>query len=62
VVQFSEEDKETTWDNDQARGSFEDLGIEMEPGTAPGTLAIPAEQNCGVIFGVLRVGVTMVAT
>jgi catechol 2,3-dioxygenase-like lactoylglutathione lyase family enzyme len=37
-------------DLDQARSYFRDRGVELEPGTAPDALAIPAEQNRGVIF------------
>ncbi len=34
----------------RARRHFEHRGVEMEPGTAPDTWAIPAAQNRGVIF------------
>ena len=37
-------------DLDHARTYFRERGIELVPGTAPDTLAIPAEQNRGVIF------------
>jgi hypothetical protein len=37
-------------DVDGARTYFSARGIELVPGTAPHALAIPAEQNCGVIF------------
>jgi catechol 2,3-dioxygenase-like lactoylglutathione lyase family enzyme len=37
-------------DLEQARGYLRDRGFEVGPGTAPDTLAIPAEQNLGVIF------------
>ena len=37
-------------DLDAARRYFEGRGVEMVPGTAPDTLAIPADQNRGVIF------------
>ena len=37
-------------DLDQARRHFRDRGVEMVPGTAPDTWAIPAAQNLGVIF------------
>jgi hypothetical protein len=37
-------------DLDRARAYFRERGIELVPGTAPDTLAIPARQNRGVIF------------
>jgi hypothetical protein len=37
-------------DLDRARTYFASRGIELGPGTAPDTFAIPAEQNRGVIF------------
>jgi hypothetical protein len=37
-------------DLDVARRYFEDRGVEMVSGAAPDTLAIPADQNRGVIF------------
>ena len=37
-------------DLDHARSYFAERGIELVPGTAPDTLAIPAEQHRGVIF------------
>jgi hypothetical protein len=37
-------------DLDRARAHFVERGIEVVTGTAPGTFAIPAEQNRGVIF------------
>jgi hypothetical protein len=37
-------------DLEQARACLRDRGFALVPGTAPGTLAIPAEQNLGVIF------------
>jgi hypothetical protein len=37
-------------DLDQAARYFGELGIELQPGAVPGSLAIPAEQNLGVIF------------
>ena len=37
-------------DLEQARRYFEGRGVELEPGTAPDTFAIPAVQNRGVIF------------
>ena len=37
-------------DLDRARAYFAERGIELVPGTAPDTFAIPAEQNRGVIF------------
>jgi hypothetical protein len=37
-------------DINRARTYFGERGIELVPGTAPETLAIPARQNRGVIF------------
>jgi hypothetical protein len=37
-------------DLDRARSCLRDHGIEMVPGAAPDTLAVPAEQNLGVVF------------
>jgi hypothetical protein len=37
-------------DLDCARRYFSGRGIELVPGTAPDALAIPAQENCGVIF------------
>ncbi len=37
-------------DLDQARGYFAEHGVDLQAGSAPGRLAIPAEQNLGVIF------------
>ncbi|MFI5046063.1 MAG: VOC family protein [Acidimicrobiia bacterium] len=34
----------------QARDYFAARGVELEPGTAPGAFAIPAEHNRGVLF------------
>jgi hypothetical protein len=38
------------FDLDRARTYFAERGIDVVPGTAPDTFAIPAEQNRGVIF------------
>jgi Glyoxalase/Bleomycin resistance protein/Dioxygenase superfamily len=40
----------TVSDLERARRHFVEHGIEVVPGTAPDTFAIPAEQNRGVIF------------
>jgi hypothetical protein len=37
-------------DLDRVRTYFRERGIDLVPGTAPDTLAIPAQQNRGVIF------------
>lgn len=37
-------------DVDQARRYLEERGVSTEPGSLPGSIAVPAEKNLGVIF------------